>query len=81
METNRQNTHPRSASDAQIGALLDRIHDSTSIVDRLMEMPLPLAEGASEAPEWDAAVVRRLEARLAKTMRAIIEPEPERKSA
>ena len=44
-----------------------------------MEMPLPLAEGVSEAPEWDAAVVRRLEARLANTMRAIIEPEPNEK--
>jgi hypothetical protein len=81
METNRQNTKPSSGFDAQIGALLDRIHESASIVDRLMEMPLPQGEAASEAPEWDAAVTRRLEIRLADFMRAVIESEPERRRA
>ena len=80
METNRTKTNPQSGFDAQVGALLDRIHDHTSVVDRLMAMPLP-GEGDSEAPEWDAAVTRRLETRLAEAMRAVIEKEPERKSA
>lgn len=79
METNRTKTHPQSGFDAQVGALLDRIHESASIIDSLMAMPLP-AEGEA-APEWDAAVTRRLESRLADTMRAIIEPEPERRRA
>jgi hypothetical protein len=43
-------------------------------------MPLPGEDDT--APEWDAAVTRRLERRLAETMRAIIEPgEPEQRSA
>ena len=76
METNRTKTSPQSGFDAQVGALLDRIHESASIVDSLMAMPVS-SEGDA-APEWDAAVTRRLERRLAETMRAIIEPdEPE----
>jgi hypothetical protein len=80
METNRTKTSPQSGFDAQVGALLDHIHESASIIDSLMAMPLP---GESEsAPEWDAAVARRLESRLANAMRAMIEPaEPERRSA
>ena len=80
MDKKRQITNPGGRFDAQVGALLDRIHDHTSVVDRLMAMPLP-GEGVSEAPEWDAAVTRRLETRLAEAMRAVIEKEPERKSA
>ena len=80
METNRTKTHPQSGFDAQVGALLDRIHESSSIVDSLMAMPLSGEDDS--APEWDAAVTRRLERRLAETMRAIIEPdEPEQRSA
>ena len=80
METNRTKTHPQSGFDAQVGALLDRIHESASIIDSLMAMPLPDKDDV--APEWDAAVTRRLERRLAETMRAIIEPgQPERRSA
>jgi hypothetical protein len=79
METNRTKTNPQSGFDAQVGALLDRIHESASIIDSLMAMPLP-GEGDA-APEWDAAVTRRLERRLAETMRVIIEGEPEKKRA
>lgn len=79
METNRPKTYPQSGFDAQVGALLDRIHESASIVDSLMAMPLRSEEDA--APEWDAAVTRRLERRLADTMRVIIEGEPEKKRA
>ena len=61
----------------QIGSLLGRT--KFSILDRLMEIPAPLSGSASDAPEWDAAVVRRLEARLADTMREIIEPGVEKK--
>lgn len=80
MEQNRQNSDPRSGFDAQIGALLDQVQDQASIVDRLLAMPLPAGEGR-EAPEWDAAVARRLERRLATTMREMIEAEPEQRSA
>ena len=80
METNRTKTSPQSGFDAQVGALLDRIHESASMVDSLMAMPSP-GQGDA-APEWDAAVTRRLERRLAETMRAIIEPgQPERRRA
>jgi hypothetical protein len=80
MEQNRQDTNPLSGFDAQIGALLDNIQDQASIVDRLLAMPAPTGEGR-EAPEWDVAVARRLERRLAATMREIIEAEPERRRA
>jgi len=77
MKTKRQ-TSP-NAFDAQVGALLDRVHESASFVDSLMAMPLP--GESSSAPEWDAAVARRLEARLANAMRSLIEDGPEQKSA
>jgi len=81
MGQNRQDSIPPSDPDRQIGSLLDLIREKNSIVDRLMDIPPTLSDGASDAPEWDAAVIRRLEARLAATMREIIEPETERKSA
>lgn len=82
METNRINRpdiQPKSGFEAQVGALLDRVHESASIIDSLMAMPLP---GENDAPEWNAAVTRRLERRLADAMRAVIEPvEAGRRSA
>lgn len=80
MEQNRHITHPGGGFDAQIGALLDHVQDQASIVDRLLAMPALTGEGR-EAPEWDAAVARRLERRLAATMREMIEAEPERRRA
>ena len=77
MEQNRQDLAPYGDPDRQIGSLLGRT--KFSILDRLMEIPAPLSRSASNAPEWDAAVVRRLEARLADTMREIIEPGVEKK--
>lgn len=80
METNRTKTFPQSGVDAQVGTLLDRVHESVSIVDSLMAMPSP-GEGDT-AREWDVAMTRRLERRLADAMRAIIEPDqPERRRA
>ena len=77
METNRTR-HPRAIRRA-IGALLDRIQEPASIIDRLMAMPLP--DEAMRA-RMGRAVTRRLESRLAETMRAMIEPdEPERRRA
>jgi hypothetical protein len=64
----------------QVGALLERVRESTSIVDSLMAMPLP-GEGEA-APEWDPAAARRLEQRLVDAMRAVLDPaSPERRSA
>ena len=80
MEQNRPDAHSPSSFDAQIGVLLDHVQDQTSIVDRLMAMPAPAGEGR-EAHEWDAAVARRLERRLAAKMREMIETKPERRSA
>jgi len=79
MDKNRTRHDPAGGFDAQVGALLDRVHESASFVDSLMAMPLP-GEGSS-APEWDAAVARRLESRLAAAMRAMLDAEPEQKSA
>ncbi len=79
MDTNRHNPDPRDGSERQIAALLERIYESSSIVDSLMNMPL--AEKHSAAPEWDAAVARKLESRLSQMMRAMIESEPEQKRA
>lgn len=79
MDTNRSKSY-HSGFDAQVGALLDRAHESASFVDSLMAMPLPVDDEA--APEWNVAVMRRLERRLADAMRAVIEPdEPQRRSA
>ena len=73
-------THPtvhRHDADFQITALLDIADHSTSIVDRLMSMPL--GDGALD--EWDRAVVQRLERKLALRLRQLIEPGEERRSA
>ena len=80
MEQNRQNINPGSGFDAQIGALLDQVQDQASIVDRLLAMPAPTGEGR-EAPEWEAAVARRLERRLAEKLREAINSDPERRRA
>lgn len=69
-----------AAPDLQAGASLDRVREAVSFVDSLMAMPVP-GEDESSA-EWDAAVARRLEYQLARTMRSIIERDEQgRKSA
>ena len=79
MEQNRQIPNSPGDADRQIGSLLGPLTEKGSVVDRLMDIPLPPA--GSDAPEWDAAVIRRLEAKLADKMREIIDPEAEKKSA
>ncbi len=81
MGHNRQDLELPGDPDRHIGSLLGRMMDQSSIVDRLMDIPAPVSDVASAVPRWDAAVVRRLEARLADRMREIIEPEADRKSA
>lgn len=81
METKRPNDKSTSDLDTQIGALLDRLNESASIVDRLMEMPLPKDDAASESADWDAVVARRLESRLAAVLRSLLDDEPQRKRA
>jgi hypothetical protein len=78
MDTNRTPA-TQSGFDRQVGALLDRAHESGSIVDSLMAMPLPDGEDAPR--EWNSAVTRRLERRLADAMRVIIEGEPTGKNS
>ncbi len=81
METKRPDDQPSSDLDTQIGALLDRLSESASIVDRLMAMPLPKGDEVSENADWDAVVARRLESRLAAALRSLLDEEPERKRA
>lgn len=81
METKRPNDKSTSDLDTQIGALLDRLNESASIVDRLMEMPLPKDDGPSGNADWDAVVARRLESRLAAALRSLLDDEPQRKRA
>ena len=73
-------TKPNPKLDRQIGALLDRVGQSQSIVDSLMALPLPAGEDGA-LTEWDLAVLRRLESRLSASMRSVLEGEPERKRA
>lgn len=77
METNRHALSPASGFDPQIAALLDRANESSSIFDRVMELP----QADAEQSEWDRAVMRRLELRLSRSLRDLLEGEPERKSA
>lgn len=77
METRRHQT----GLDRQIETLLDRINESSSIVDRLLEMPLPRQDGLSSSADWDALVARRMETRLASALRSLLEEEPARKRA
>ena len=81
METKRPNDKSTSDLDTQIGALLDRLNESASIVDRLMEMPLPKDDGPSGNADWDVVVARRLESRLAAALRSLLDDEPQRKRA
>ncbi len=56
-------------TDHQIDALLAR-GEAGSIFDRLMAMP---RQADGRADEWNRAVVGRLEAHLARRMRALID--------
>ena len=77
METNRHALSPVPGFDPQIAALLDRANESSSIFDRVMDLP----QADPEQSEWDRAVMRRLELRLSRSLRDLLEGEPERKSA
>ena len=77
METNRHALSPVPGFDSQIAALLDRANESSSIFDRVMDLP----QADPEQSEWDRAVMRRLELRLSRSLRDLLEGEPERKSA
>jgi hypothetical protein len=76
MVTNRKQSGP-TGFDAQAGALLDRTHESASIVDSLMAMPLP--DDGDGPRTWNSAVAQRLERRLADAMRDRIEGDPDKK--
>ena len=81
METKRSDDKTFSDLDSQIGALLDRLNESASIVDQLMAMPLPKQDGLSHTADWDAVVARRMETRLASALRSRLEEEPTAKRA
>jgi hypothetical protein len=65
-------------TEREIDALLSP-GQAGSIIDRLMAMPRP-APGQTSANEWDRAVASRLEAHLARQMRALIGEAEERRS-
>ena len=78
------NTHRHRSSlrlDSQISALLDRVSESQSVVDRLMAMPLPDNDQPSTSLQWDRAVARRLEVQIVEIMKNALGDEAERKSA
>ncbi len=81
METNRAENLAAGPNDADISALLDRLQETASIVDRLMDLPVVPDGDASVSPEWDAAMARRLQGKLAEAMRGMIENPPGRRSA
>lgn len=71
----------QTSGDSAISALFSRACEGVSIVDQLMDMASTEEETVS--PQWDAAVKRRLERKLADAMRAVIDKntgdgEPER---
>lgn len=71
MENSSEHSGSPAQPDARIAALLDMADEGSSIVDRLMS--LPAQAGASGSAVWDAAVARRLEAKLAQRLRAALE--------
>ena len=81
METKSSDDKTSSDLDSQIGALLDRLNESASIVDQLMAMPLPKQDGLSHSADWHAIVARRMETRLASALRSLLEEEPTAKRA
>ena len=66
----------RPSADADISALLDMSREAESIIDGLMNIPVSGAQ-----TDWDFAVARRLEQRLARTMREMLEGDSLRRSA
>ena len=81
MQTNRADIPAAGSNEADVSALLDHFHETASIVDQLMDVPIVPDEDASDSPEWDAAMARRLQGRLADAMRGMIEHPPERRGA
>lgn len=61
----------QTSGDSAISALFSRACEGVSIVDQLMDMASTAEETVS--PQWDAALKRRLERKLADAMRAVID--------
>jgi hypothetical protein len=68
-----------TATSPEIDALLS-LSDTMSIVDRLLAMPV-LTEETASSGEWRRAVSKRLESRLADTMRTMIDANDRRVAA
>lgn len=67
----------RDPREAEMKALVDGVGDAASIVDRLFELPGLFPGELVTSPQWNAAVKRRLETMLVKSMRAAIAEEAE----
>ncbi len=76
MIQNSQTIPLRPSTEADISALLDMSQQAESIIDGLMNIPV-----SGSQSDWDSAVARRLEQRLARTMRAMLEGDGQRRSA
>jgi len=75
-----QTNHPNDTATApEIEALLS-LAEATSIVDRLLALPTLSDEPASSG-QWQRAVSKRLETRLADTMRTMIDTTDRRDAA
>lgn len=67
------------ATAPEIEALLS-LAETTSIVDRLLALPV-LTEEVAASGEWQRAVTKRLETRLADTMRTMLDANDQRDAA
>jgi hypothetical protein len=75
-----QTTHLNdNATAPEIEALLS-LAETTSIVDRLLALPV-LTEELAPSTKWQRAVSTRLESRLADTMRTLIDANDRRDAA
>lgn len=79
METHQENISTETSTAPEIEALLS-LSQSASIVDRLLALPL-LTNDEGLAQEWNRAVSKRLEGRLADTMRTMLSDTPRRDAA
>lgn len=79
METHQENISTETSTAPEIEALLS-LSQSASIVDRLLALPF-LTNDEGLAQEWSRAVSKRLEGRLADTMRTMLSDTPRRDAA
>jgi hypothetical protein len=79
MGTHQENISAETGTAPEIEALLS-LSQTASIVDRLLSLPV-MGEDEGLAQEWNRAVAKRLEGRLADTMRTMLNTAERRDAA